>query len=254
MGRLDGKVVLVTGGAGGIGRAAARRCVAEGASVFLVDLDETALTTAAAEFGDRAAWAVADVADPQATASFVDAAEARFGGIDVLLANAGIEGTVASIVEQDVATFDAVMAVNVRGVWLSLKYGIPAIAKRGGGAIVITSSIAGLKGSPGLSPYVTSKHAVIGLMRSAALECAPLNIRVNTVNPSPIETRMMRALEDGLLPGDAQAAHAQIASRIPLGDYGQPEDVAGLMCFLASDDARYLTGAVYMVDGGSSAL
>jgi NAD(P)-dependent dehydrogenase (short-subunit alcohol dehydrogenase family) len=253
MARLAGKVAIITGGSGGIGRAAARRFVDEGARVLLVDVDGDALERAAAEFGEAAATCVADVTDEAATAAYVRAAVEHFGGVDVLLANAGIEGTVAPIVEQDVAVLDRVLAVNVRGVWLGLKHVFPELVKRGGGSVVITSSVAGINGAAGLSPYVTSKHAVIGLMRSAALEGAPSNIRVNTVNPSPIETRMMRSLEDGLMPGDAQAAHAQIASTIPLGDYGQPEDVANLMCFLAIDEARFLTGAVYMVDGGISA-
>lgn len=253
MARLAGKVAIITGGSGGIGRAAARRFVDEGARVLLVDVDGEALERAAAELGEAAACCLADVTDEAATEAYVRAAVEHFGGVDVLLANAGIEGTVAPIVEQDVAVLDRVLAVNVRGVWLGLKHVFPELVKRGGGSVVITSSVAGISGAAGLSPYVTSKHAVIGLMRSAALEGAPSNIRVNTVNPSPIETRMMRSLEDGLVPGDAQAAHAQIAGTIPLGDYGQPADVASLMCFLASDEARFLTGAVYMVDGGISA-
>lgn len=253
MERLAGKVAVITGGSGGIGLAAARKFVAEGARVMLVDIDANALARAVAEFGDAAAFAVADVTDPAASEAYIGAAEERFGGVDILLANAGIEGTVKSIVEQDVATFDAVMAVNVRGVWLGLKYAMPAMKRRGGGAIVITSSTAGTGATPGMSPYIASKHATIGLMRTAALEGALDGIRVNTVNPSPTETRMMRSLEDGFFPGDREVAHDQIARNIPLGRYGQPEDVANLMCFLASDEARFITGSVYMVDGGISA-
>lgn len=253
MNRLSDKVAIITGGAGGIGLAAANKFVAEGARVMLVDLDDAALAEAACGLGDSARWCAADVSDPDATQSYVRAAVDAFGGVDILLANAGIEGQVKPIVEQDVEMFDKVIAVNVRGVWLSLKYTIPEIAERGGGSIVITSSVAGIHGSPGVSPYVTSKHAVIGMMRSAALECAPLNIRVNTVNPSPIETRMMRSLEDGMMPGNAEQAHDVIAGTIPLGRYGEPGDVADLMCFLAGDEAQFLTGGVYMVDGGISA-
>ncbi len=253
MTRLQEKVAVITGGAGGIGLAAAAKFVAEGAKVLLVDIDESALSRAAGDLGDAAAWHVADVSDPGGVQSYVGAAIDTFGGIDILLANAGIEGQVNPIVDQDIEMFDKVIAVNVRGVWLSLKYAIPEIAKRGGGSIVITSSVAGIHGSPGVSPYVTSKHAVIGMMRSAALECAPMNIRVNTVNPSPIETRMMRSLEEGIMPGAAEAAHDFIAGTIPLGRYGEPGDVANLMCFLASDEAEFLTGGVYMVDGGISA-
>jgi len=254
MKKLNDKVAVITGAAGGIGKAAAKLFVAEGAQVMLVDRDEAALAQALAEIGPaHACTQVADVADLESTRAYVQAAVERFGGIDVLLANAGIEGKVASIVDADPADFDRLMAVNVRGVWLGLKFAIPEMRKRGGGSIVITSSIAGVHGAAGLSPYVTSKHAVIGMMRSAALECAPFNIRVNTVNPAPVETRMMRSLEEGLAPGKAEAAHAMLASQIPLGRYGEPEDIARLMLFLASDDAAFLTGAVYMADGGRSA-
>lgn len=253
MTRLQDKVAIITGGAGGIGIAAARKFVAEGAKVLLVDLDREALANAAGELGDEAAWCVADVSDPEETRAYVRSALEAFGGVDILLANAGVEGSVTPIVDQDVEMFDKVLAVNVRGAWLGLKYTIPEITKRGGGSVIITSSVAGIHGSPGLSPYVTSKHAVIGMMRSAALECAPHNIRVNTVNPSPVETRMMRSLEEGIMPGNAPSAHDAIAATIPLGRYGEPSDVADLMCFLASDEAGFLTGGVYMVDGGVSA-
>ena len=151
------------------------------------------------------------------------------------------------------------MAVNVRGVWLGLKYVIPIMQERGGGSIVITSSTAGITGSAEMSAYNTSKHAVIGLMRTAALEGAPFNIRVNTVNPAPIETRMMRSLEEmRVAAADSSAATVEqtkrgIAARIPLDRYGTAEEVAKLMLFLASDESSFCTGGVYMVDGGRSA-
>ena len=254
MGKLEGKVAIITGGAGGIGKAAARMFVAEGADVLLVDRDEAALQTAAREIGsNRVATCIADVTQPDSTQKYVQAAVERFGGVDIYLANAGIEGKVKPIVDYDVETFDQVIAVNVRGVWLGLKYVIPEIAKRGGGSIVITSSVAGVGGLAGVAPYVTSKHAVIGLMRSAALECAPQKIRVNTVNPAPVETRMMRSLEEGLMPGHAEAVHESLRQRIPMGRYGEPDDIARLMLFLSSDDAGFLTGGVYMADGGMTA-
>jgi NAD(P)-dependent dehydrogenase (short-subunit alcohol dehydrogenase family) len=250
---LEGRVAIITGGSGGIGRAAAARFVDAGAKVLLVDLEADALAAAAASLGDSVATHVADVTDPEDSAAYVRAAVETFGGVDILIANAGIEGTVKPIVEQDVEVLDRVLAVNVRGVWLGMKYAFPEMEKRGGGSVVIMSSVAGIKGTAGLSPYVTSKHAVIGLMRSAALEGAPSRIRVNTVNPSPVETRMMRSLEDGMVPGDAQTAHDRIASGIPLGRYAQPDEIASLMLFLSSDDAGFLTGGVYMADGGISA-
>jgi len=147
-----------------------------------------------------------------------------------------------------------VLAVNVRGVWLGLKYIIPEMKNRGGGSIVITSSVAGIKGTPGVSAYVTSKHAVIGMMRTAALECAPFNIRVNTVNPAPIDTRMMRSLEEGFAPGAGTQAKQNFSNWVPFKRYGTPEEVAQVMLFLASEDSRYCSGGVYMVDGGVSAM
>jgi NAD(P)-dependent dehydrogenase (short-subunit alcohol dehydrogenase family) len=253
MGKLQDKVAIITGGSGGIGEAVAKRYLAEGAKVVLVDLDGEALATVAARLGDDVAVYAGDITTPEANAAMVTLATERFGGVDIFLANAGIEGTVAPLTTQSVEVFDRVMAVNVRGVWLGLQAVFPAMAKRGGGSVIITSSVAGIGGTAGLSPYVTSKHAVIGMMRCAALEGAADRIRVNTVNPSPVETRMMRSLEDGMMPGDGQAAHATIAAGIPLGEYAQPADIANMMCFLASDEARFMTGGVYMVDGGISA-
>ena len=141
----------------------------------------------------------------------------------------------------------------MKGTFLGLKAAIPAISKRGGGSIIITSSVAGISGVANIAPYVISKHAVIGMMRSAALECAPMKIRVNTVNPSPVETRMMRSLEEGLAPGDAEAVREGMRANIPLGRYAEPEDIAKVMLFLASDDSEFITGSVYVADGGSSA-
>lgn len=253
MARLTGKVAVITGGAGGIGQAVGNCFAAEGAKVLLVDLNEQGLQQAAASSGSTAvSYTVADVTQPAQVAHYVQIAVERYGGIDVFINNAAIEGLVIPIVDYPVEIFDQVMAVNVRGAWLGLKYVIPQMQQRGGGSIVITSSIAGIKGSIGLSAYVTSKHAVIGMMRTAALECAPLGIRVNTVNPGPTETRMMRSLEEQRAPGAAAQARQRYIESIPLKRYGTPEDVARLMLFLASDESQYCTGGVYMLDGGIS--
>jgi NAD(P)-dependent dehydrogenase (short-subunit alcohol dehydrogenase family) len=249
--RLTNKVALVTGAAGGIGAAAVARFVAQGARVMLVDRQHDALEAVASAYGHMP-FRVADVTQPEQMAACVQDACRQFGGLDIAVLNAGIEGEVKPITDYDVDVFDRVMAVNVRGVWLGLKYCIPAINQRGGGSIVITSSVAGLRGAAHMSAYCASKHAVIGLMRTAAAECAAANIRVNTVNPAPIETRMMRSLETGLVPADPEAAKAVIAQRIPLQRYGAPQDVADLMLFLASDESRYCTGGIYTVDGGMS--
>jgi len=260
MGRLDDKVAIITGGAGGIGRAAGRLFVEEGAKVLLVDRDETALREVAQAIGgDSVSYAAADVTQPEQVERFVRTAVERYGGVDVFLANAGIEGVLERIPEYPIEVFDQVIAVNVRAVWLGLKYVMPEMQRRGGGSIVITSSTAGIQGSVGLSAYTTSKHAVIGMMRSAALEGASNNIRVNTVNPAPINTRMIASLEEMIYERASSAELTRervrqiMAANIPLQRYGQPEEVARVMLFLASDDSSFCTGGVYMADGGTSA-
>jgi len=260
MSRLSKKVALITGGAGGIGQAAARLFVDEGAHVVLVDREEASLQDAVSSLGEgKASFVVADVTKSEETQAYVEATIERWGGIDIYIANAGIEGIVSTIPDYPHEIFDQVIAVNVRGVWLGLKYVIPAMQNRGGGSIVITSSTAGIGGTAGMSAYTTSKHAVVGMMRTAALECAPMGIRVNTVNPAPIETRMMRSLEEMRVAAadnsdvTVERTKQSYASRIPLQRYGFPDEVAKTMLFLASDDSSFSTGGVYMVDGGRSA-
>ena len=260
MARLKGKVALITGATGGIGSAAARLFAGEGARVALVDLDEAALRETVQSIGeDKASYTVADVTQPDQTQTYVNEAVNRWGGIDAFLANAGIEGSLSSIPDYPVDVFDRVMAVNVRGVWLGIKYVVPVMQRRGGGSIVITSSTAGIGGTADMSAYTTSKHAVIGLMRTAAIEGAPSGIRVNTVNPAPIETRMMRSIEEMRVAAlddtsvTVELAKQSFADRIPLQRYGDPTEVARVMLFLASDDSSFCTGGVYMVDGGRSA-
>ena len=254
MAKLEGKVAVITGGAGGIGLATARLFVAEGARVVLVDLHAEPLDAAVAALGEaRASAFVADVSDPAQVEAYVRATVERHGRIDVFFNNAGIEGSVHSIVDYPLEDYERVMAVNVRGVWLGMKHVIPVMAQGGGGSIVITSSLGGLKGMPKLSPYIAAKHAVVGIMRSAALECAPLNIRVNTINPSPIATRMIASLEQQWAPGAPERMKARFEAGVPLHRYGTPEEVAQLVLFLASDDSSYCTGTTFPIDGGMSA-
>ncbi len=254
MNKLEGKVAIITGGAGGIGKEIAKAFLNEGADVLIFDLNEDDLIKVCKEIeSNHLSYFAGDVTKPEDNLKAVEIAKEKYGGVDIFIANAGIEGEVNNIEEYSIDKFDQVMAVNVRGPFLGLKAAIPAMDLRDGGSFIITSSIAGLSGAAGIGPYATSKHAVIGLMKSAAKECAEKNIRVNSVNPSPVETRMMRSLEEGLMPGEASDAKSMMESNIPLGRYGTPEDVAKLMLFLASDDSSFITGSVYTVDGGSTA-
>lgn len=255
MGRLEGKTALITGASGGIGAATARLFLDEGARVLLMDLEEQALRALAERLGAPAAVALCagDVSRAEDVQRAVGKAVERFGGLDVVFANAGTEGRLAPMTELTLEQWERVQAVNVRGVFLCVKYGAPELVKRGGGSIVITSSVAGLRGSVGLGAYVTSKHAVLGLMKSAAVELAPAKVRVNSVNPGPIENRMMRSIEEMAAPGHGEEVKAGFTQMVPLGRYGTNEEVAQLALFLASDASSYCTGGVFMVDGGFAA-
>ncbi|MEH7342404.1 glucose 1-dehydrogenase [Bacillus sp. JJ1532] len=250
MERLSEKVAVITGGAGGIGKVAAERFLKEGAKVVLVDLFEESLLKAKDELASlgEVLTVQADVSKETDVENYVKKALEHFGKIDVFFNNAGIEGKVAPLVDQKIEDFDKVMSVNVRGVFLGLKYVLPVMTKQGYGSVINTSSVAGLEGSPGVSPYIASKHAVVGLTKASAIEVASANVRVNSIHPSPVNTRMMRSLEDGL-----KVEQEDLAKAIPLGRYGEPIDIANLVLFLASDESSFITGVQYRVDGGMGA-
>lgn len=254
MTNVKDKSVILTGGAGDIGKVVAQLFLTHGAKVMLVDRNEAALQDVVAALNSAAvSYCVADVTSEVDTQKYVAAALEVNGRIDVLLANAGVEGPVVPITEYEKAAFDQVMAVNVGGPFLGIKHVLPVMAASGGGSIVITSSIAGVAGASGISAYNASKHAAIGLMRSAAIEGGPLNVRVNTVNPSPVEGRMIQALEVANMPDSPEVVRAGLQAQIPMQRYAVPEDVANLMLFLASEESKFLNGGVYMVDGGMTA-
>ncbi len=252
MARLNNKVALITGAANGIGLATAQRFVAEGAAVLLVDINETELSSAAERLGASARYEVADVSQEAGAKRYVSSAIEAFGRVDVAVLNAGIEGGVSPIDATPLATFDRVMSVNVRGVWLGLASLLP-LMKTTGGSIIVTSSVAGVRGRGLMGPYSASKHAVIGLAKTAALEAAKYGVRVNAICPAPTETRMMDAIDAAAQAGADVGSPKAGISGIPLGRYGTPDEIASLALFLASDEAAFITGAEYLIDGGATA-
>ena len=250
---LKDKVALITGGAAGIGLAAAQRFIQEGAHVTLIDTNEAALRQAVDSLGPAATYYVADVSDAVQTKEYIAYSLSRHKRIDIALLNAGIEGPIAIMDETPIEDFDRVMAVNVRSAWLALASLLPLMRRQNGGSIVITSSISGLRGTAGQGAYVASKHALIGLMKTAALEGAPYGIRVNAICPAPVQTRMIEALENGFNSASPEDAKKMILSGIPLNRYAAPSEIANLITYLASDQAGFCTGAAYPIDGGASA-
>lgn len=253
MASLEGKVAIITGATGGIGSATARKFARAGARLLLVDREEGRLRELCAELGAGAQFEAGDVSSEGDALRFVQCAVRAFGALHVLFANAGVEGVVAPLTELSVEQFDRVLAVNVRGVFLGIKHAGPEIARAGGGSIIVTSSIAALVGSAGLGAYVTSKHALTGLARTAALELAPQRVRVNTINPGPIDNRMMRRVEQLSRPDAPETVREGFAAKVALGRYGTNEEIANLALFLASSESSYCTGALFVADGGYTA-
>jgi len=247
--QLTGKTALITGAGGEIGAATARLMVARGARVVGVDLTAAAMAPLA-DLGDAFLAVPGDVTDEDSVRAFVAAAVAAFGPLDIFFNNAGVEGPVHPVGDYPLEAFRKVVEVNLIGTFLGLKHVVPAMMARGRGAVINTSSVAGLTGTAGIVAYNATKHAVIGLTRSVAAEAGPKGVRVNSVNPGPIASRMMASLEDGMTAGQGAAARTAFEALIPLGRYGTPEEVATLVAFLASEDARYINGAVMTLDGG----
>jgi NAD(P)-dependent dehydrogenase (short-subunit alcohol dehydrogenase family) len=252
---FSGKVALVTGGGGGIGRASALGFAQRGAKVVVADLDRAA-GEASAELvrqrGGDARFVHADVTKSGDVKNYVKAALDAYDAIDCFFNNAGIEGKVAPLQEYDEAVFDAVINVNLKGVFLGMRHVLPVMLQQGHGAVVNTASVAGLFGGPGMAAYVASKHAVLGLTKVASADVARLGVRVNAICPGPVETRMMRSLEAQRNPTDPMSVHDSNAANTPTGRYATPEEVANVAMYLCSDLASDITGTHIVIDGGRS--
>ena len=247
--KLEGKVAVITGGNSGIGRAAALALAKQGAAVAIGARREDEGNAVVEEIksqGGQAIFVKTDVTDASQVEALVAAAVSEFGGLDIAFNNAGIEGAaLAPMMDETEDNARRVLEVNYFGLWHSMRAEIPELQKRGGGVIINTTSVAGLRGFPAFSSYVSSKFAVEGLSRSVAQEVAPLGIRVNTVAPGPIETPLL----DRATGGDASG----FTQMVPLQRAGTPEEVAALVTFLASPEATYVTATSLRVDGGMMA-
>lgn len=256
---LADKAIVITGAGGGIGRATALAAGSAGASIVAVDRDASALDETIAQLtaaGIASTSVRADVTVAEEVEGYAAHAIATFGRIDGFFNNAGIEGEVEPLATLSPEAFDRVIAVNLRGVFLGLRYVLPRMLERGAGSIVCTGSLASERGLPLTGAYNASKHAVMGLVRTAAAEAGPRGIRVNAVLPGMIDTRMLQSLSERLSPGVevADAVAGVGAAVAALGRTGVPSEVADAVCFLLSDDARYVSGVGLPVDGGALAI
>lgn len=253
MGRLEGKIALVTGGAAGIGRGVASAFLDEGARVVVTDIDGHGLRRTADELGagERVRLVQANVASDDDWRQAVSAAGETFGGLDILVNNAGVEvlGTVETVDESE---WDRIMAINVKSIYLGVRAALPLL-RRSRGNVVNMASIAGLIGASGWVAYVASKHAVVGITKCLALDYARDGIRVNAVCPGMVETPMAERIVRTIGQGDPERGHQVLAAGVPLGRFVEPEEVAAVVVHLASDEARFTTGTTYVIDGGATA-
>ena len=252
---FSGQVALVTGAAGGIGRAVALELVQVGAKVLLVDIaKEAGLQTQSLieNIGGEAMFVQADVSDPEQVQNYVNTAMQTWGRIDIFMNNAAWQGEIHSLVDYPLDVFEKVMSINVRGVFLGLKYVLPIMIQQGKGTVVNTASLGSFLATRKLGPYTASKHAVMGLTKTAAIEVARKGIRVNAVCPGPVDTEMLRDIEASQATGSAEQLRAQRTASIPDGRYADPVEVANLMLYLASDLSSHITGQGIQINGGSN--
>src|SRR3954465_8963658 len=249
---FSGKVALVTGAAAGMGLATARAFAEAGAAVVLADFKEDAVKAAAEELvtaGHRAIAVRCDVSDDAQVAAMVDRTVAELGRLDAAFNNAGVMARIAPTADSTREEWDRVIGVNLRGVWSCMKYELGQMQRQGSGAIVNNASVGALTGNPGIGSYIASKHGVIGLTRTAALEYITYGIRVNAVNPGLIDTQVAREV----VSGDEQA-YENIAKHVPIARAGRPEEIASAVLWLCSPGASYVVGHALTVDGGMTVV
>lgn len=247
----DGKVALVTGAAGGIGLATARMLYEDGATVVMLDHDGERLAAAAAAIdGPALSWRQVDISSAREVESAVAAVLDEHDRIDMAVLNAGVAGANIPLEQYPVELFDQVVATNLRGTWLCLRAVIPPMKQARAGSIVLTSSIQGISALAGTTAYTTTKHALIGMMKGAALELAKFGVRINTVHPGYTETPMMRAIHESVAPEDPAQFQSALAATVPMERYGQPDEIARLIRFLVSEESSYSTGSCFIADGG----
>ena len=253
--RLDGRVAVVTGAAGVIGSATIMLLAERGAKIVAVDRKRADLEAAVRELpaSAQALAIAADVTSEDEVKDYVRATVEKFGTIDVFYNNAGVEGDVKPITDYTLEAFRRVLDVNVVGVFLGLKHVLPVMLRQNRGSIINTASIAGLVGSPHIAVYSASKHAVVGLTKSTAWECSGTGVRINCVCPGMIDSRMLSAIFQGRFGGNAPPPMEKIVERIPARRLGLASEVASIVAFLASDEASYVSGSAYTVDGGRTA-
>ncbi|WP_080872605.1 SDR family NAD(P)-dependent oxidoreductase [Oceanobacillus timonensis] len=251
---FEEKVILITGAAGEIGKKTAQLFHRKGARLALVDIDKKALEDATHELGLKNCLLIqADVAKEKEVKNYVQQTIGAYGNIDVFFNNAGISGKLAEITEVKTENLEKSIDINIKGVFYGLKYVLQIMKRQNDGVVINTSSVAGLNGSLFLAPYSATKHAVIGLTKTAALEVAKYNIRVNAICPSPVDTELMSELDKEKNPENPKKARESYSKKIPLGRYATSEEIANLVAFLSSDQSSFITGGSYLIDGGHTA-